>query len=250
MTNVATFYQNEDLWAIAKDIYGQTETTMTSNFFIMKLPGEESAEFVSNIAYTPAEKNNLTGLLTARSDGDNYGQIVLYRMPKNRIIQGPSQIESQINQHGEISKEFALWSGGGASYARGDMFVIPVENSLLYVEPVYLESSASSLPEVKRVIVYFNDKLAYAPTLSEALDSLFGKGAGDPLNTAYPIISGKEMAEELLKEPDPIIPDEPIVDDNPDNPQPPIDKTDKQAIADLIQEITNKLNELQKYLMD
>ncbi|MCQ2553896.1 MAG: hypothetical protein MJ150_06300, partial [Clostridia bacterium] len=117
-------------------------------------------------------------------------------------------------------------------------------------EPVYLESSASSLPEVKRVIVYFNDKLAYASTLSEALDELFGEGAGDPLNTAYPIIAGKEMAEELLKEPEPIIPDEPIVDDNPDNPQTPIDKTDKQAIADLIQEITNKLNELQKYLMD
>ena len=250
MTDVGTFYQNEDLWAIAHDIYGQTEATMTANFFIMKLPGEKSAEFVSTIAYTPASKANLTGLLTARSDGENYGQIVLYRMPKDRIIYGPAQIEAQINQDADISKEFALWNNSGSTYSRGDMFVIPVENSLLYVEPVYLEASTSSLPEVKRVIVYYNEQLAYATTLSEALDELFGQGAGDPLKTSYPIITGKEMADAIIngiaQQPE----DDPIVDPGvvtPVDPQGP-EQNDKEAISNLIKEITDKLNELQKYL--
>lgn len=249
MTDVGTFYQNEDLWAIAKNIYGQTESTMTANFFIMKLPGQESAEFVSTIAYTPFGKDNLTGLLTARSDGANYGQIVLYKMPKDRIIYGPAQIEAQINQDAEISKEFALWNNSGSYYSRGDMFVIPVEQSLLYVEPVYLEASTSSLPEVKRVIVYYNDKLAYAHTLADALDMLFGEGAGAPLKTDYPIITGKEMAEELLNPPAPIEPDDPGEAEDPaEKPGDSGEITDKNAIRNLIKEITEKLNELQKYL--
>lgn len=245
MTDAQTFYQNEDLWAIARDIYGQTEQTMTANFFIMKLPGESSAEFVSSIAYTPNGKDNLTGLLMARSDGDHYGQIVLYRMPKDRIIYGPSQIEAQVNQDAEISKEFALWNNSGSTYSRGDMFVIPVENSLLYVEPVYLEAATSSLPEVKRVIVYYNERLAYAGTLSEALDDLFGEGAGAPLKTSYPIISGHDMAAELKKEPDI---SQPVHDPLVDPEQNPVDKTDKEVITELLKEITDKLNQLQEYL--
>jgi len=248
MTDVGTFYQNEDLWAIAHDIFGQSEAMMTANYFIMKLPGEDTAEFVSTIAYTPSSKANLTGLLTARSDGENYGQIVLYRMPKDRIIYGPAQIEAQINQDADISKEFALWNNSGSTYSRGDMFVIPVENSLLYVEPVYLEASTSSLPEVKRVIVYYDDELAYASTLSEALDILFGEGAGAPLKTSYPIITGKEMAAKLESEPV-VTPQDPVVD-NPivEDPTQETQKTDKEAITELIKEITDKLNELQKYL--
>lgn len=250
MTDVATFYQTEDLWAIAKDIYGQTETTMTANYFIMKLPGEKSAEFVSTIAYTPNGKSNLTGILTARSDGDNYGQIVLYRMPKDRIIYGPAQIEAQVNQDAVISQDFALWNNSGSTYSRGDMFVIPIENSLLYVEPVYMVASTSSLPEVKKVIVYYDEQLAYANTLSEALDKLFGEGAGAPLLTSYPIITGHEMAEELLnKKDEPVIPDVPDVPDTPDTPdEPAVDPDDKQAIKNLIDEITKKLSELSELL--
>lgn len=250
MTDVATFYQSEDLWAIAKDIFGQTETTMTSNFFIMKLPGEDSAEFVSTIPFTPNGKDNLTGILTARSDGEHYGQIVLYRMPKDRIIYGPAQIEAQINQDADISKEFSLWNNSGATYSRGDMFVIPVENSILYVEPVYMVASTSSLPEVKRVIVYYNENLAYANTLAEALDQLFGPGAGDPLKTSYPIITGKEMAEELINKGNE--PEDPVTPENPTNPDDPnggiADITDKEAIKNLIDEITKKLGELSELL--
>ncbi len=216
MTDVAVFYQNEDAWQISKNIYDQSETTMTANFFIMKLPGEKDTEFVSNVSYTPAGKNNLTGILVARSDGEHYGDIMLYQMPKGKLIYGPLQVESKIDQDPEISKEFSLWNGSGSKYSRGEMFVIPIEDSLLYVEPVYLEASTASLPEVKRVIVFYNEKLAYAATLAEALDMLFGKGAGDPLLTPYPIITGMEMADEIERRgqepepgPEPVGPDDP-----------------------------------------
>lgn len=194
MTDVAVFYQNEDKWSIANEFYGQSETAMTPNYFIMKLPGEDEVEFVSSLPYTPSGKNNMTGLLMARSDGDNYGELILYRMPKDRTIYGPAQIEAQINQDAEISKEFSLWNNSGSKYSRGNLYVLPVADSLLYVEPIYLESSSGSLPEVKRVVMYYGDKVAYESTLAECLDSLFGKGAGDPLNTENPIEAGREAA--------------------------------------------------------
>ena len=177
MTNVNVFYQQEDMWDIADEIYGTKETTMTPNYYIMKLPGEDSAEFVNSIPYTPKDKKNMTGLLVARNDGENYGELVLYQLPKSKIIYGPMQIEAQIDQNTEISKEFSLWDSAGSNYSRGNMFVIPIEDSLLYVEPVYLEAKNSSIPEVKRVIVAYGDQIAYETTLAEALNSLFGEGS-------------------------------------------------------------------------
>lgn len=174
MDDVAVFYQNEDRWSIATEVYGQEEKQMEPNYYIMKLPGEASEEFISSIPFTPNSKKNMTGLLIARSDGENYGQLVLYRLPKDKVVYGPMQIESQIDQNTEISKEFSLWNSSGSKYTRGDMFVIPINDSILYVEPVYLEASSdTSLPEVKRVIVAYGDRIAYEPTLAEALISLF-----------------------------------------------------------------------------
>lgn len=177
MTDVKVFYQNEDMWDIADEIYGTKETKMTPNYYIMKLPGEKNAEFVNSIPYTPKDKKNMTGLLVARNDGENYGELVLYQLPKSKIIYGPRQIEAQIDQNTEISKEFSLWDSAGSNYSRGNMFVIPIEDSLLYVEPVYLESKNASIPEVKRVIVAYGDQIAYESTLAEALNSLFGEGS-------------------------------------------------------------------------
>lgn len=177
MNDVKVFYQREDMWDIADEIYGTKETTMTPNYYIMKLPGEKDAEFVNSIPYTPKDKKNMTGLLVARNDGDNYGELVLYQLPKSKIIYGPMQIEAQIDQNTEISKEFSLWDSAGSNYSRGNMFVIPIEDSLLYVEPVYLEAKNSSIPEVKRVIVAYGDQIAYESTLTEALNSLFGEGS-------------------------------------------------------------------------
>lgn len=178
MNDVKVFYQNEDYWDISKEIYGTDEVDMEPNYYILNLPGEKQEEFVNSIPYTPKDKKNMTGLLVARNDGDNYGKLVLYKLPKNRVIYGPMQIEAQIDQSTEISKEFSLWSQAGSTYSRGNMFVIPIDDSILYVEPVYLEAKNSSIPEVKRVIVAYGDQIAYEPTLAEALNSLFGEGAG------------------------------------------------------------------------
>ncbi|MEG0829320.1 MAG: UPF0182 family protein [Anaerovoracaceae bacterium] len=177
MNDVKVFYQNEDLWDIADEIYGTKETEMQPNYYIMKLPGEKDAEFVNSIPYTPRDKKNMTALMVARNDGENYGELVLYQLPKSKLVYGPMQIEAQIDQNTEISKEFSLWQSSGSTYSRGNMFVIPIEDSLLYVEPVYLEATNSSIPEVKRVIVAYGDQIAYEATLAEALNSLFGEGS-------------------------------------------------------------------------
>lgn len=178
MNDVKVFYQNEDLWDIAHEIYGTEEVKMSPNYYIVKLPGEENAEFINSIPFTPKSKQNMTALMIARNDGEDYGQIVVYQFPKNKTIYGPMQIEAQIDQNTEISKDFSLWSQAGSKYSRGNLFVVPIEDSLLYVEPVYLEASNTAIPEVKRVIVAYGDKISYKPTLGEALQVLFGDDGG------------------------------------------------------------------------
>ena len=182
MNDVEVFYQSEDLWEVSQEIYGIEPQSMTPNYYIMKMPGEANEEFINSIPYTPFGKKNMTGLLIARNDGENYGELVLLRLPKSKIVYGPMQIEGFIDQQTDISKEFSLWNSAGSSYTRGNMFVIPIEDSLVYVEPIYLEATNSSLPEVKRVIIYYNDRIAYEETLAEALDAMFGAGSGSPLN--------------------------------------------------------------------
>jgi uncharacterized membrane protein (UPF0182 family) len=181
VSNVTTFYQGEDRWDIANEKVGANdkEVPMTPNYYIMKLPGEDDVEFINSIPYTPKDKNNMTGLLVARNDGEHYGELILYQLPKGRIVMGPSQIDAQIAQDTIISQDFALWQNSGSEYRRGNMFVVPIENSIMYVEPIYLQASNSSMPEVKRVIVYYDDRIAYEATLAEALDTMFGSGVGD-----------------------------------------------------------------------
>jgi len=175
MDEVKVFYQKEDLWDIAHQIYGTEDVQMDPSYFIFNLPDtKEGAEFINMVPFTPKSKQNMTAVMMARNDGANYGQLIVYTMPKNRTIYGPMQIEAQIDQNTEISKEFSLWASSGSKYKRGDLFVIPIGTSLMYVEPVYLEASNQAIPEVKRVIVAYQDKIAYEPTLSEALLSLFG----------------------------------------------------------------------------
>ena len=127
----------------------------------------------------------MTALMIARNDGDNYGKIVLYQFPKSKTVYGPQQVESLIQQNTEISQDFTLWSQSGSTYSRGNLFVIPIKDSLLYVEPIYLEAANSAIPEVKRVVVVYGDQIAYESTLGDALDSLFGStgGAGTKSNS-------------------------------------------------------------------
>jgi len=183
MDEVKVFYQKEDLWDLAHQIYGTEDVEMEPSYYVFNLPDtEEGAEFINMVPFTPKSKQNMTAIMMGRNDGDNYGQLIVYTMPKNKTIYGPMQIEAQIDQNTEISKEFSLWKSSGTSYKRGDLFVIPIGTSLMYVEPVYLEATNQAIPEVKRVIVAYQDKIAYEPTLSEALVSLFGGSAGDQEN--------------------------------------------------------------------
>ena len=184
MEDVNVFYQKEDLWDVAYEIYGTEKTQMEPNYYIAKLPGEEKAEFYNSIPFTPRSKQNMTALMVARNDGDAYGELVLYQFPKSRTIYGPEQIEAQIDQNTEISKEFSLWKSSGTSYRRGNMFVVPINSSILYVEPVYLEATNSSIPEVKRIIVAYDDKIAYEETLAECLVTLFGDEAEQGVGTS------------------------------------------------------------------
>ncbi|MDR3304756.1 MAG: UPF0182 family protein [Clostridiales Family XIII bacterium] len=181
VSDINVFYQSADLWDIAKEKVGAAdeETPMSSNYYIMKLPGESDVEFINSIPYTPKDKNNMTGLLIARNDGAHYGELMLLQFPKGRIVMGPSQIDAQIAQDTIISQDFALWQNSGSTYSRGNMFIIPIKDSLMYVEPIYLRASSGSMPEVKRVVVYYNDRIAYKATLAEALDAMFGAGVGD-----------------------------------------------------------------------
>jgi uncharacterized membrane protein (UPF0182 family) len=183
VNDIKVFYQGEDRWDIANEKVGasEKEVPMEPQYYIMKLPGEEDVEFINSIPYTPMNKVNMMGLLIARNDGAHYGEMMLLQLPKGKIIMGPSQIDAQIAQDTEISKDFSLWENSGSTYRRGNMFVIPIEDSIMYVEPIYLQASDNSLPEVKRIVLYYDDKIAYEETLAEALDSMFGDGTGDPL---------------------------------------------------------------------
>lgn len=178
MSNYKVFYQNEDQWNIANETYGTKNRKMTPNYYIINLPGEKNEEFISSIPYTPKSKSNMTALFIARNDGDNYGKLVLYQFPKSKTVYGPEQIEGLIDQNTEISKDFSLWSSAGSDYSRGNLFVIPIKDSLLYVEPIYLEASNAAIPEVKRVVVVYGDQIAYESTLGDALKSLFGSSGG------------------------------------------------------------------------
>ena len=200
MEDVNVFYQKEDVWDIASEIYGMEKQQMSPNYYIAKLPGEEKAEFFNSIPFTPKSTQNMTALMVARNDGDNYGELVLYQFPKSRTIYGPEQIEAQIDQNTEISKEFSLWNSSGTKYRRGNMFIIPINTSVLYVEPVYLEAQNSSIPEVKRIIMAYDDEIAYEETLAECLVSLFGDGAEEGVSgpgTGQPSQGGENSSSEM-----------------------------------------------------
>ena len=196
MEDISVFYLNEDLWDIAYEIYGTEKVQMTPNYYIAKLPGEEKAEFFNSIAFTPKSKWNMTALMVARNDGDEYGNLVLYQFPKSKTVYGPEQIEAQIDQNTEISKEFSLWSSSGTSYRRGNMFIIPINTSLLYVEPVYLEATNSSIPEVKRIIMAYNDEIAYEETVADCLVSLFGEDAAKGIGSSETEVDTPQTSDE------------------------------------------------------
>jgi len=205
MEDEQVFYNQEDLWQIPDEIYEDSRQEMEPYYIIMKLPEEEKEEFLLMLPFTPSKKDNMIGWLAARSDLPNYGNLVVYKLPKEKLVYGPMQIEARVDQQTEISRELSLWGQRGSRVIRGNLLAIPVGDSFIYVEPVYLEakqeerevspaapaqsrpfgksqrravpgsvtvdqSRAASLPELKRVIVAFGNRLTMEEDLEKALN--------------------------------------------------------------------------------
>ena len=174
MRDARVFYNREDLWAVPKEVYAGSEQPMEPYYVIMLLPDEEKEEFLLMLPFTPVNKNNTIGWLAAHCDGENYGKLLAYNFPKERLVYGPSQIENRIQQDTVITEQFALWGRGGSRVIRGNLLMIPLGKSLMYVEPVFLQAEAGGLPELKRVIVVAGDQIAMEQTLEESIAAIFG----------------------------------------------------------------------------
>lgn len=173
MKDPQVFYNREDQWRIPKEIYGTEQQQVAPYYLIMKLPGGTAEEFILFHVYTPTSRNNLIGGLFARSDAENYGKLLMFELPKQKLIYGPEQIEALINQDPKISQQISLWNREGSRVIQGNLLVIPIEQSLLYVEPLYLEATENSLPTLARVIVAYENQIVMNQTLKGALDAIF-----------------------------------------------------------------------------
>jgi len=184
MTNPAVFYNKEDQWDVpAIDSDGRT-AVMEPYYTIMKLPGEQNAEFIQMLPFTPRRKDNLAAWMVARSDGEHYGKLMVFQFPKQKLIFGPRQIVARINQDEEISPQITLWNQQGSQVIQGTLLVVPIEESLLYIRPLYLRAADGQIPELKRVIVAYQNEIVMEETLALALNRLFGGRAPDGLLAA------------------------------------------------------------------
>ncbi|QFS48787.1 hypothetical protein GXM_06281 [Nostoc sphaeroides CCNUC1] len=173
MTDPQVFYNREDQWQIPNEIYGSEARPVEPYYLITSLPTVPFEEFILLLPYTPRQRTNLIAWLAARSDGDNYGKLLLYSFPKERLVYGPEQIEARINQDPVISQQISLWNRQGSRAIQGNLLVIPIEQSLLYVEPIYLEATQNSLPTLVRVVVAYENRIVMAQTLEQALQAIF-----------------------------------------------------------------------------
>ncbi len=174
MDDPQVFYNKEDVWNIANEKLGNEPTQMESYWSIMRLPGEAKPEFIQMLPYTPNKRDNMVAWLCARSDGDNYGRLLVFKYPKQDLTYGPMQVSARIDQDPVISQQLTLWNQQGSSVTRGNLLVIPIRNEVVYIQPVYLQATSGKLPELKRVIVSFGNRIAMEPTLDAALAGVFG----------------------------------------------------------------------------
>jgi uncharacterized membrane protein (UPF0182 family) len=211
MQDVQLFYNQEDLWEIPNEIYSDRPQMMEPYYIIVKLPGEKREEFLLMVPFTPAKKDNMIGWMAARCDGENYGDLLVYKLPKEKLIFGPMQLEARIDQQPDISSQLTLWGQRGSEVIRGNLLAIPIETSFLYVEPIYLQArqesdqppqqfgqegggqqnqvqqprqqrQSTAIPELKQVIVAYGGQVIMRDTFEDALNDLFGSGAGRTLD--------------------------------------------------------------------
>lgn len=201
MTDPYVFYNKEDTWVVPNQLVENKPTAVDPYYLLMRLPGETNAEYVLILPFTPKGRLNMVAWMGVRMDGANYGKIMVYNFPKQETIFGPEQVDARINQDTVISQQLTLWNQVGSRVLRGGILVIPMNNSILYVEALYLQAENSKMPEFKRVIVGYGDKIVMENNLQEALVRLFGSGANIPAPTTEagqpePNLSTKDLIKQ------------------------------------------------------
>lgn len=176
MDDPDAFYHREDEWQIPQGADRGSDITAYMRHMIMRLPGEPKEEFIYMTPFTPRGKDNLAAWMVARMDGAHYGGLTVYRFPKQSLVYGPNQIVNRINQDTDISRQITLWDQRGSEVIRGELLVIPIQEALIYVQPLFLRASGGSIPEMKRVVVASGDRVVMGETLDQALDAMFGSG--------------------------------------------------------------------------
>ncbi len=209
MTDPEAFYNKEDVWDLARNMNspGGRPQPVTPTYIVAALPGSDTPEFLLMTTFTPRNKDNLIGLMVARCDGEALGELHFLQLSKQQLIFGPMQIEARINQDQNISKDLTLWNQQGSQVLRGQMLVLPVENTLVYIEPIYIQAAEARMPQLKKVVAAMGNRLIYADTYEDALAQLTGQAApaarpeeaGAPAVTAAPP-AGRDERRQLLEE--------------------------------------------------
>jgi uncharacterized membrane protein (UPF0182 family) len=174
MTDPQVFYNREDFWTFPQEKYAGNAIAMIPYYILMRLPGEKELMYLLMIPFTPQNRDNMIAWMAAKCDFPEYGRTLLYQLPKERLILGPIQIEAMIDQNTLISEQLSLWDQRGSRVIRGNLIIIPIDNSFLYVEPVYLTAEGTNIPQLKRIIVVSGGKVVMEPTLDQALQVVFG----------------------------------------------------------------------------
>jgi hypothetical protein len=198
MNDPKVFYNKEDLWEVPV----HNDKAMDANYLIIKLPEEKKEEFVILVPYTPAKRDNLAAWFAARCDEQNYGKLLVFTFPRDRLVFGPRQIDARIDQNSYISQQLSLWNQRGSSVIRGKLLIIPIEKSLLYIQPLFLAAEdKGGLPELRRVIVAYENDVVMEENLEQALMALFGgRKATAPPAGAAPTVTQKVSIQDLAKE--------------------------------------------------
>ncbi len=180
MRDPQVFYNREDLWDIPQELVETEQQVMEPYYVIMRVPDSDRMEFLLIRPYVPKQKQNMIAWLYADCDGEDYGTLGIVKLPKDRLTYGPLQIEARIDQDPLISQQLSLWNQRGSRVLRGNLLVIPIKDTFLYVEPLYLEAESGQLPELKRIIVAYDDRVAMTPTLEESLLQVLNGGTASP----------------------------------------------------------------------
>jgi uncharacterized membrane protein (UPF0182 family) len=186
MTDPQVFYNREDLWTLPQEKYAGTAVPMIPYYILMRLPGSEELEYLLMIPFTPQNRDNMIGWMAAKCDFPQYGKVLVYDLPKEKLTLGPIQVEAIIDQNTLISEQLSLWDQRGSRVIRGNLVVLPLDNAFLYVEPVYLTAEGTEIPQLKRVIAVAGNKVAMEPTLREAIKAVFGASRPEKVKVAAP----------------------------------------------------------------